>query len=429
MEPDAIPDKHVKGYKYGTRIIAIALCLYACVHNLGSRGVVRILEVFNKAYGGHLFKDIPSHQTVEDWAEKAGLNELINAHTVFDGKKYAEIIDESIFINKQKVLLELAVEDKTYDRPLKLSDVHVIGMSISPSWASDNVKAQLDITASKTSGTRSYIVSDQGWNLKAAARDAGIMHHYDISHSFGIILKSAYGKDPDFVAYTKLLEKKRLEYHLTDMAYLLPPKQRAIARFMNCFDWVEWSHEMLERYNTLNGKEKDAYSFICEYKGLIEEMYQLMGYFRKALAECKNSGLTSALAEKYMRSSMDEIVMPLGTSRRMQSAGLGICSYFHREHKLLLESNDYSHIISSDIIESGFGVFKGESSPNKLQGVTGHALLFPLSLKFSDDEEWKHFDFKQCMENTRFADVKDWKNLNLLDNMVVKRNEILKKAS
>lgn len=38
----------------------------------------------------------------------------------------------------------------------------------------------------------------------------------------------------------------RLKYHLTDMAFLLPPKQRTIARFMNFFDWVQWSGDMLK---------------------------------------------------------------------------------------------------------------------------------------------------------------------------------------
>ena len=49
----------------------------------------------------------------------------------------------------------------------------------------------------------------------------------------GVILKNVYEKQSDFVEFTTLLGKKRLQYHLTDKAYLLPPNMRTISRFMS----------------------------------------------------------------------------------------------------------------------------------------------------------------------------------------------------
>ncbi len=60
----------------------------------------------------------------------------------------------------------------------------------------------------------------------------GIAHHRDISHTFGVILKKHYGNCIDFKKLTEIMEKNRLKYHLTDKAIFLPPKQRAIARFI-----------------------------------------------------------------------------------------------------------------------------------------------------------------------------------------------------
>ena len=60
----------------------------------------------------------------------------------------------------------------------------------------------------------------------------------------GVILKNVYEKQSDFVEFTTLLGKKRLQYHLTDKAYLLPPNMRTISRFMNMSSWVFWGNEM-----------------------------------------------------------------------------------------------------------------------------------------------------------------------------------------
>ena len=58
-------------------------------------------------------------------------------------------------------------------------------------------------------------------------------------------MKHVYGNDPEFVSLTEKLGKIRLQYHLTDKAWLLPPNMRAMARFMNLREWVTWGQKML----------------------------------------------------------------------------------------------------------------------------------------------------------------------------------------
>ena len=81
----------------------------------------------------------------------------------------------------------------------------------------------------------------------------------------GVILKNVYEKQSDFVEFTTLLGKKRLQYHLTDKAYLLPPNMRTISRFMNMSSWVFWGNEMLDCYDTLPEKIQEAYALIKDY--------------------------------------------------------------------------------------------------------------------------------------------------------------------
>lgn len=85
-----------------------------------------------------------------------------------------------------------------------------------------------------------------------------------------MFLKTAF-KTPS-KALTQNLGKIRLQYHLTDIAWLLPPNMRAIARFMNLADWVEWGNRVLANMDSLEQKAKDAFGFLEEYRLLLEEL-------------------------------------------------------------------------------------------------------------------------------------------------------------
>ncbi|WP_438638172.1 hypothetical protein [Muribaculum gordoncarteri] len=73
------------------------------------------------------------------------------------------------------------------------------------------------------------------------------------------------GRILSFVSLTEKLGKIRLQYHLTDKAWLLPPNMRAMARFMNLREWVTWGQKMLGCLESLDDDMKEAYSFLLQY--------------------------------------------------------------------------------------------------------------------------------------------------------------------
>lgn len=83
----------------------------------------------------------------------------------------------------------------------------------------------------------------------------------------------------DFEGFTAKLNSIRLKYHLTDMAFLLPPKQRAIARFMNLFDWVQWAGDVLGAYPELTPKQQEAFVFVVENKICVEPPDRIALFF------------------------------------------------------------------------------------------------------------------------------------------------------
>lgn len=155
---------------------------------------------------------------------------------------------------------------------IKHEDVTILDMSVSKGFNGDDVQSRIEEAEKSAGNAPDYIISDNGHNLTKGITGSRHIHHADISHSMGVILKNVYEKQSDFVEFTTLLGKKRLQYHLTDKAYLLPPNMRTISRFMNMSSWVFWGNEMLDCYDTLPEKMQEAYAFIKDYESLLKEL-------------------------------------------------------------------------------------------------------------------------------------------------------------
>ena len=121
-----------------------------------------------------------------------------------------------------------------------------------------------------------YVLNDNGHNLVKAASILKLPHHKDIGHTFGLFLEEAYDDDEVFNEFKKLMRKARLQYHLTDKAFLLPPNQRSMARFMNLFNWVDWAVRLLLNYEQITDEQKLAFAFVPAHRDLILELAQAM---------------------------------------------------------------------------------------------------------------------------------------------------------
>lgn len=62
--------------------------------------------------------------------KKLGLSVYENDRTPCRGGKYAVVVDESIFINSEKLLLLLGIPARHKGEPVKHEDVTVIGMKV-----------------------------------------------------------------------------------------------------------------------------------------------------------------------------------------------------------------------------------------------------------------------------------------------------------
>lgn len=389
--------------------------------NCGLRTVVKIIEIFHEVLDGKCGK-VPCYNTVENWMKKLGLSVYENDRKPTD-KKYAVVIDESIMINREKLLLLLGIPADCQGRALRHEDVTVISMKSGHNFTGDDIKQEIENSIEEIGQSPEYIISDQGRNLVNGIVKLGLPHHIDISHAMGTCLKHAYGNQADFVAFTSLLGKIRLQYHLTDKAYLLPPNMRSIARFMNLSSWVDWGNKMLGCFENLPDKMKEAYLFIPQNKDLLEELRASVGTVRHIETICKTEGFSVDTCKKCQDYIVHHVIGNANNRRAM--LGIKMLEYFKKQ-EILLTDTKQNHNISSDIIESGFGIYKDKKSPNKLFGITPFILFIPLHSKLANESVTKTFNFKERLCNVKLRDIDAFAKKNMSTNWVKERTKTLR---
>lgn len=102
--------------------------------------------------------------------------------------------------------------------------------------------------------------------------------------------------------------------------------------------------------------------------------------------------------------------------------------YFKSQADLLSNPGDTRNI-SSDIIESDFGIFKAKKSPNKLYGITSLVLMLPLYPKTIDFSVAENQNFKVRLANVKLKDIDLWAKEYLSENRVTLRSKTFNKAS
>ena len=388
--------------------------------------MVKILDIFGEVLGDQCGK-LPCYNTVENWVKKLGLSVYEQDRKASPGRKIAMVIDESIFINKEKLLLLLGIPAEFPDHTIRHEDVTVLDMKVGSSFTGEDIREEIESTEQRIGTKAEYVINDQGRNLLSGVSLSERPQHIDISHAMGSLMKRTYGKCTDFLALTELLGDIRLKYNLTDKAYLLPPNMRALARFMNMSFWVEWGISMLGCFPNLPQEMQEAYSFVPENRELFEELASCIQAIKFVEDLCKNNGFSITTCHICKGYIVRHVIANANPRKAM--LGIRMLDYFDRELAVLNEDKKRKDNISSDIIESTFGIYKGCKSPNKLCGITPLSLMIPLYPKLSNKSTTEMFNFKDRLVNVKLKDIYSWANQNMSTNWVRERTKTLRNVS
>lgn len=412
----------ISRHQYSDVIVGLSTTLYS-IAGCGFRSIIKILETFEETFDGLIGK-IPCHNTIENWVKKCGLKEYNDGCKSFKNTDYAEIIDESFCIGQENLLLTLGIPASHQGRPLNSSDVRVLDLSVEKNWNGEKVCNRLLRVSEKVGHNPSYIISDNANVMVKGIKDKKLIHYRDVSHSLALCAERVYKKDDEFIKYNSLMTKSQAELNSTKYGYLIPPKQRSKARFMNLSEWVNWSARMIKAYKKLSSDEKKEYAYVYQNKAFINEMSQIVLCVNSIEKLFKNEGFSTETAKKAKELVDENFTID---NIRIERFKTEVINYISKD-KVLLKKEDI-HNNSSDIIESIFGKYKYEKSANKLNGVTSFVLFLPLYTRLRDKQKAMKFDFKKALEEIKMEHIETWSKENLSQNFAQIRTQVLKKAS
>jgi hypothetical protein len=228
-------------------------------------GISRILKIL--CFCGLLELDkIPCPNTIQNWVSKMGLYNLKNGHKSLKNKEVCLIIDESIKVGQERLLLIAMCaadkrlttplpsinigkgEEERADQALSFENMTICYLEGRKSWTGDEREKVLENLAKDLDIKISYIISDEASTLKKAIRQFDCPHVFDISHAVGNCLKRTFEKEEIYKNFTKIISGFQSRGVNQDLTYLIPPKQGTKARFMNQKPIVNrmWSKVYLE---------------------------------------------------------------------------------------------------------------------------------------------------------------------------------------
>jgi len=354
----------------------------------------------------------PTHTTILNWLHKVGYHQLMKPKEKADD--WIIIIDESIQIGQDKILMMFGIREKNIDfsRSLRFQDMVPIRELVNTSWSGEEIQSVLSYIK-KELGVIKYVVSDGGGNILKSLRLSKIPHVYDLTHKIACIIRKLYKKNELYISLTKKMADIRLKYLQTELAFLLPPKQRSKSKYLNINDISKWCLNTLHYYEKNKDIEVEAcrkLSWIIEYKDFILELSELNELVCNIEKILKNNGFSN---ESWKKCNL-----------LLQNIKSKVVERFKEELNIYLDelkeksANIDKLLITSDIIESSFGKYKNYVSQNPMAGIT-NLILSIAAFTCSLDEE----EIKSALEKTVINDVKEWTKKNIGKSLFQKRRE------
>ncbi len=398
-EPQAVPN-HV----YPAQMIAMAvfMVVYAGASlRCTSKSIAYLSQMLGWSYGQ------PSHVTVRRWVLRCGLYGLNYAKD--KSGRYIGIIDESIQIGREKMLLFLGIklsDQHSHCAPLTMTQVEVLGVEVQQSWTGDEVAQFMEDRLRHHDHIElEYVISDRGTNLLAALRKLGIDMVSDCSHMMMNAVKKLFAQNEQLSKLSSQIGQLRRKLMLTHQGYLLPPTLRDKDRFLRIFTIVDWSKRIDKYWDKLPKHSRKALTFLKQAQPLVQCLTQIRALIKLSAQVLKSAGLSPVSQRKWeerIRLYTAQNTLTPEAEKFIQS----VRTYFI-DHADQVRKNGRL-ICCSDIIESTFGRYKNKGGTKIISAdVLGIALYNQhLTTNF----------IQTAMTTVHQKEVEEWQQLYTCDN-------------
>ena len=348
-----------------------------------------------------ILSDVPTHTTITNWIHKIGHYQLMRRKEIADD--WIIILDHSIQLGQDKAFVILGIREKNIDfsRPLQYHDLLPFRIESRKKWTGGSI-AECVSDLKKEIGNIKYAVGDYGSDIKKGLKTTGIKHVHDITHAIALILEKIYGNDEEYQEFTKQMSVMRSRFSQTEIAHIIPPKQRKKSRYQNIkmiSDWGENAIKLLEHPGELPKDEKEKIikelGWVKGYGIFIKELSEI----NKAICSMEKIIKTRGLCDISVKESKD--ILSTLSSQKSVILKEQLVKYFEDMRNLINTENNI--LCTSDILESAFGKYKNYVGSNPMAGITNLVLCIAAFTSSMTEDV-----VKEALESTTTNDIKKW---------------------
>jgi len=247
--PMALVPTRVANHHHSLEVIQLSLQLY--LHSgFGCRGVSWVLRLL----AGYLPLGVPASSTVLNWCFRLGLAVL--QRPLLRRDDWIFVIDETAGLGAVKCLVVLGIPAsrlaETGYSPHHC-DMTVLAVEMTVKSTGIWVAAVLEQVSARA-GVPRQIVADHGSDVRKGIalfrqQAPSCVETYDISHAVATQLKAHWRDDAHWQGFLKQAGATLSHFQQTDLAFLLPPRQRTKARYMAMDAHIDWAQRLIGYYD------------------------------------------------------------------------------------------------------------------------------------------------------------------------------------
>lgn len=253
-------------------MIYVALC--GVVESGGSfRGVAKWLSQVAVWLGW----GTPSYSSIRQWVLRMGLYELQRPRT--PRADWLTVVDMTLELGTYKCLVLLGISQSKWQSlvdteagALSYQAMEFLGLVVLSHGGGDAIYQSLE-TLTQSVGVPRQLVSDHGSDLSKGIRLYQEAHPevqvtYDVTHYCARLLKAELESDECYQTFAQRCARTRQQLQQTPLSFLIPPMQRAKARYFNVDALLQWATQVMQY------AERQEFSLIDPTWCLDEAAYQ-----------------------------------------------------------------------------------------------------------------------------------------------------------
>lgn len=348
------------------------------------RAAVASIALFASRLG--LDIDVPSYGALRSWLLRVGCHALSCA---LPQGKWILFIDHTVQIGPCKLLVILGCPSEKVplgERPLRHSDLSLVGLSLMEHSKDTTVLAELEKAKQRVGEVR-QIVSDQGSDLNGGVKlfqqkHLGVAHVHDMAHQAANVLKNRRGRDEHWSEFLAKLAQAGAKVRQTREAHLRPPTVRAKARFMNVEPTLRFADRVLKLLDTgkASPRTEESYGWLRDYRQSLTNWQSEQAIVESTLTHIRVHGINASTPEK-----LDVAWAPLTTTQGATEVAARLRTAAKNEGAQAKAGE--SLVASTEVLESVLGKFKRMEGSYQGDGFTGLTLALGALVGESTEEK------------------------------------------